>query len=423
MQEDFLHFIWKHKKFHQEQLETTQYEPVEIWNVGTHNHNSGPDFFNAQIKIGDQLWAGNVEIHMNSSDWFQHNHENDPAYNNVILHVVYQHDTEVFRSDNSTLPTVELKPYLDEKTVAGYRELFSKQNKWINCETHFSEVHGFTINNWLERLFVERLERKSQTVFQLLEKTKNNWEAVLFVLLAKNFGLKVNGEAFQSLAESLDFNVIRKVQSNQMAIEALLFGQASLLDGEYEDSYFKSLSKEYQFLKQKFQLSNQGVLPIQFFRLRPQNFPTLRLSQLAVLYHEEEHLFSQLMDINKKEAFYKLFHKSTAPYWDSHYSFGKESKTSKKRMSKTFVDLLLINTIIPLKFAYYRSLGKDPSEDLFQLAHEIKPEKNHIVQAFDHLKKVGYSSLQTQGLLQLKTEYCDKNQCLQCAIGNALIVK
>ena len=249
-----------------------------VTSVGQHNFNSGPDFFNAKLQIGNQLWAGNVEVHIKSSDWFLHNHEQDKAYDSVILHVVWEHDTDVFRKDNTSIPTLQLRDFTNKAVLNNYEKLFSKNGKWINCENDFALVDDFVLINWLERLYFERLERKLETIKMLLEETKNDWEAVLFIMLAKNFGLKVNGESFYSLAKSIDFSVVRKSQSNLTAIEALLFGQAGMLVDDLEIAYYLQLQKEYQFLKQKFKLKNNGVLPIQFFRLRPPNFPTIRLS-------------------------------------------------------------------------------------------------------------------------------------------------
>ncbi|MCX7550580.1 DUF2851 family protein [Xanthomarina sp. F2636L] len=423
MQEDFIHYIWQHKKMAVINLKTTQHEGLEIVSVGQHNSNSGPDFFNAQLKIADQLWAGNVEIHIKSSDWFVHNHETDKAYDNVILHVVWDHDTEIFRKDNSIIPTLELKEFVDKKVLHNYNKLLSSKNKWINCEADFAEVDNFIIDSWLERLYIERLERKSQIIEALLLDSKNNWEAVLFKMLAKNFGLKVNGDAFFSIASSIDYANIRKLQTNQIALEALFFGQAGLLVEDIQEPYFLELLNEYQFLKQKFQLSNNEVIPIQFFRLRPQNFPTIRLSQLATLYGKQTNLFSKIIEIKSQKELYNLFQVSTSSFWELHYTFGKESKPSSKKIAKSFIDLLLINTIIPIKFAYARYQGRDINDELLELIQQIPSEKNNIISAFNSLKKVSHSALQSQALIQLKTEYCDKNKCVQCAIGNALIIK
>ncbi len=423
MQEDFLHYIWKHKKIDVTNLKTTSGAVITILSVGQHNVNAGPDFFNTQLKIDNQLWAGNLEIHIKSSDWFLHNHEQDKAYNNVILHVVWEHDTNVYRKNNTVIPTLELKKYVSKTALNNYQQLFSKTEKWINCEQAFAGIDNFMLQNWLERLYVERLERKAESINQLLKTSKNDWESVLFKMLAKNFGLKVNADAFSSMASTIDFSIVRKLQSNQTSLEALFFGQANLLSADVQEPYFQSLIKAYLFLKQKFGLSNKNIVPIQFFRLRPLNFPTIRLSQLASLYNKEQNLFSKINDIQNIKGFYTLFSIKTSVFWESHYTFDKRSKTSKKKLSKSFIDLLMINTIIPVKFAYARYQGKPIEEDIITLMQQIASEKNSIIDAFNSLKKVSISALQSQGLLQLKNEYCNKNKCLQCVIGNSLLTK
>ena len=423
MQEEFLHYIWKYKKLDVFHLKTIQNESINILSVGQHNLNSGPDFFNAQLKIGEQLWAGNVEIHIKSSDWFVHNHEIDSAYDNVILHVVWEYDTDVYRKNNIVIPTLELKKFVDKKLFDNYNNLISNQKKWINCENHFSDVNDFILNNWLERLYFERLERKSNTIQDLLASSKNDWEAVLFALLAKNFGLKVNGEAFYSLAKSIDFSIVRKIQSKPEVLEALLFGQAGLLESDFQDVYFLILVKEYGFLKQKFQLDNRFVMPLQFFRLRPQNFPTIRFSQLAMLYHKNHNLFSKIISMESLKEFYELFDVSTCAFWETHYTFEKQSKKTIKKLSKSFIDLIIINTILPLKFSYAKQTGHEVDDQILKIVSEIESEDNSIIKAFNSLKKVSKSSLQSQALIQMKSEYCDKNKCLQCAIGNSLMIK
>ncbi len=421
MQEDFLHYIWKHKKFDVSNIKTTESETVNIQSVGQHNLNSGPDFFNARLEIDTQLWAGNVEIHVKSSDWFLHNHELDKTYDNVILHVVWEHDTDVFRKDNSKIPTLELKHYVSKLALDNYDKLFSKSNKWINCEHDFPSGNDFEIANWLERLYFERLERKTEDINVLLMVSKNDWEAVLFKMLAKNFGLKVNGDAFLSLANSIDFSIVRKTQTNKTNLEALFFGQAGLLGEDVQEPYYLELLKEYGFLKQKFALSYANVTPIQFFRLRPPNFPTIRLSQFAMLYHQNQNLFSKIIEINALDAFYDLFAVSTAPFWETHYTFGKSSKMSKKILTKAFIDLLLINTIMPLKFSYAKFQGYNIDDSIIKLIESVVSEKNSIVEKFNSLKLVSKSALQSQGLIQLKNEYCNKNKCLQCVIGNSIL--
>jgi hypothetical protein len=421
MKEDFLHYIWKYKKFDVLNLKTTLGETVNLVSVGKHNLNSGPDFFNAQLEIEEQLWAGNVEIHIKSSDWFVHHHEVDKTYDNVILHVVWEHDTEVFRKDNTQIPTLELKNRVSQEVLQNYQKLFFKTQKWINCENDFNQVDDFLLNNWLERLFFERLERKSDEIEILLKQSANNWEVVLFKLLAKNFGLKINSEAFVSLANSFGFSVLRKNQSKLLSLEALFFGQFGLLESDVQESYVLELQNEYQFLSQKFKLSQQGVLPVQFFRLRPPNFPTIRLSQLANLYYREHSLFSKVINATSLKEFYQLFLVSTSTFWDTHYTFNKASKKTPKKVTNVFIDLLLINTIIPLKFSYAKYQGKQIDEEMVLLMQKLTSEKNSIINKFETLKKVSTSALQSQAFLELKNEYCSKNKCLQCAVGNFIL--
>ncbi|MGF1556881.1 DUF2851 family protein [Paucihalobacter sp.] len=423
MQEDFLHFLWKHKKFDVLNIKTAKAETIQLVDVGQHNQNSGPDFFNAKLKIENQLWAGNVEIHVKSSNWYAHQHETDKAYDNVILHVVWEHDAEVYRKDNSIIPTLLLQEFVPKNLIENYRRLFSKQQRWINCEANFAEVDNFTLINWKERLFIERLERKSQQIERLLNDSNQHWEAVLFTMLFRNFGLKVNADAFESIAKSIDFSIVRKLQTQSEQLEALFCGQAGLLESNIEEAYYQNLKKAYQYLKQKFQLETLGVVPIQFFRLRPPNFPTIRLSQLAQLYHKHYNLFSQVISISTIEEFYDLFSVETSEYWQTHYSFTSISKSSTKKLTKSFIDLLIINTIIPIKYCFSKYKGNDENEIIFSLATAIKSEENSIIKKFNQLAPISQSALDSQALLQLKSHYCDANKCLQCAIGNSIITK
>jgi len=316
-----------------------------------------------------------------------------------------------------------LKDHIDFSLLNNYKKLFAKQNRWIHCENDFAATDDFILTHWLERLYFERLERKADAIESLLKDSKNDWEAVLFKMLAKNFGLKVNGDAFFSLAQSVDFSVIRKTQSSLQSLEGLLFGQANLLSDAVEDAYFIGLCKEYNFLKQKFQLKGNQVLPLQFFRLRPPNFPTIRLSQLANLYHEHQNLFSKVIELDELDDFYKLFNVSTSVFWETHFTFQKVSKTSKKMITKGFTDLLLINTILPLKFCYAKQKGQGVEASIIKIASKIHSEKNSIIDAFNQLKKISKSAFQSQALIQLKNEYCVKHKCLQCAVGNTLLTK
>jgi hypothetical protein len=420
MKEDFLHYLWKFKKFDTLNLKTSNNEEITIANVGQYLELAGPDFFNAQITIGDQMWAGNVEIHLKSSDWYVHHHERDAAYENVILHVVWEHDTEIYRKNNTEIPVLELKKYVDQDTIDNYQSLMSPK-AWIFCEKQLVDISPFVVKNWQERLFFERLERKSKPIFELLQQTNNDWEAVLFCLLAKNFGLNTNGEIFLKVASCIPFSIIRKESFEVENLESLLFGNAGLLDVDKEDNYFKDLKFRYYYLLHKYQIEKSSCNRVQFFKHRPDNFPTIRLSQLANLYHSNQNLFSQISEITSVKAIYDVFRVSASSYWQDHYQFDKESPKKKKMLSKSFIDLIIINTLIPIQFAYAKSRGEEIAEDLIQLLNEVAPEKNAIVDKFSSFGMKSGSAFETQSLLQLKNEYCAKSKCLECAIGMELM--
>jgi hypothetical protein len=421
MQEDFIHYLWKYKKFDFSDLRTTKNKLITIIDSGIHNHDSGPDFFNAQLRINDQIWAGNVELHLKSSDWFAHHHEKDRAYDNVILHVVWQDDVEVHRQDNSEIDTLILKEYVPTEFIDSYHKLFSKQGKWINCENDFSAIDDFSRNNWLERLFFERLERKSEEINQLLEKSKNDWETVLFKMLAKNFGLKVNSEAFFNIASSIPMSVLRKESTDMTNLEALFFGQGGLLNDTRENPYYLNLKEKYHYQKHKYKLDNEWITPLKFFRLRPSGFPTIRLSQLANLYNRNKSLFTDIIETSSVENIYKKLSVGPSNFWQTHYTFDKESKKMIKQTTKVFMDLIFINTIIPLKFSYANYQGKFKDAELLQWMSQVDSEKNGIVQKFNDLGGISKSAMTSQAYIQLKTNYCDKNKCLQCAIGNHIL--
>ena len=423
MREDFLHYIWKFQKFEKRNLKTVSGERIEIVEVGQHNHDAGPDFFNAKIILGAQLWAGNVELHLKSSDWYAHGHETDKNYDNVVLHVVWQYNLPIFRKDETEIPTLELNSIIDAQALTNYKKLFPKTKKWIYCESDFFSVDDFVFQNWLDRLYIERLEEKSKVIQQLLNTSSNHWEGVLFKMLAKNFGLKINADAFLSIANSIDFSILQKQSKAPQKLEALLMGQAGLLNLDVEDAYLQTLQEEYRYLRHKYALSVKGILPVSFFRLRPVNFPTLRLAQLAALYAQKEQLFSKVIAIDSMTDAYTLFNINTSDYWDRHYNFGSTSKPRKKTLSKAFINLIIINTILPLRFCYEKSLGEVYSENIIKFISTLPIEHNAIVKKYGQLRIFPKSALNSQALLQLKKHYCMPHKCLQCAIGNEILNK
>lgn len=407
------------------ELFTSEGLPVKVISPGSHNHLSGPDFFNARVIIGKQEWAGNVEIHINASHWYLHGHETDPAYDNVILHVVWNHDADIYRRDNAAVPVLELNGIIPEQAIQSYNHLLDKSGgRWINCEKDFPGFDAFTVGNWLERLYLERLEQKAGLIFELLERSANDWEKVLFVLLARNFGLNVNGEAFFSIANSIPFQVVRKLRKEQVKLEALLLGQAGLLEKPVQEPYFFKLQKDYQYLQKKFRLNREGITPVKYFRLRPDNFPEIRLSQFAAVYNQQSFLFSKMLEAETSEDLKTLFSAGASQFWESHYTFEKAHKKRKKLMSPSFVELLIINTLVPLRFCYMKRRGEEKEEQLLELMNGLKKEENQVVKKFNQIRPgTAVNALQTQGLLQLKKEYCDKNRCLHCVLGLKVLHK
>ncbi|MEQ3690843.1 MAG: DUF2851 family protein [Flavobacterium sp.] len=420
MKEDFLHYLWKNKKFDVSSLQTVCSEEIVILNSGAYLKEEGPDFFNAQLIIANQKWAGNVEIHIKSSDWYIHNHELDTNYDNVILHVVWEHDVDVFRKNNSSIPVLELKKYVSNVELEKHEYLFESKS-WINCEKDIYQVDSFVLEKWKERLFFERLELKTLSVQSFLDGNENDWEATFFVFLAKYFGLNVNGETFYKIAESIPFSIIRKEQTDLLSLEALLFGFANLLREEKEDVYYSSLKSQWEYLKTKYKLTSDDFINLQFFKLRPDNFPTIRLSQLAVLYHENVNLFSKVIDVSDLNDFYKLFNSEASEYWKTHYVFDKENMLKSKKLSKPFINLLVINTIIPIKFLYAKQRGENIIDELIELLIEIPSETNSIMDKFKSFNLKINSAFDSQTLIHLKKEYCNHKKCLHCDIGLSLL--
>ena len=421
MNEDFLHYVWLYKMFSKVDFKTTGNEHLSIIKSGLHNKNAGPDFLNAQLKIDGQTWIGNVEIHLKASDWYLHNHEKDLNYDAVILHVVWENDVDIYMKNNKPIPTLVLKNFIDETVLNKYKNLFLAPTAWLPCKNAISTVDKFIFNNWKERLFFDRLERKSEEINILLQQENNNFEAVLFQLLIKNFGLKVNGNSFLRLAQSVDYSVIKKLSFHTNQLAALLFGQAGFLEEDTEVEYHKELRKEYDYLKHKFKLNHIPKNEFSFFRMRPNNFPTIRIAQLVALFHKHQNLFSKLIAIDNLEEFYELFTIVVNPFWQTHYNFESISKKSSKKITTSFVDLLIINTIIPLKFLFQKSRGEVDEEFFLVLLKKMKPEKNSIISKFSEIGVSSKNAFDTQALLELKNNYCAPKRCLECAIGNTIL--
>lgn len=421
MREDFLHYLWRMKRFHLEDLKTTEGEAIQIADFGRHNQHAGPDFLEAKVRVGETLWAGNVEIHLNASEWLTHKHQEDKTYDNVILHVVLEEDQPVFRSNGERIPCLELRKRIPLKVANTYQKIIHNEH-WIPCQHLFYSVSDMTKNIWLDRLLVERLEVKTVHIAERLAHNNHSWEETFYQILARNFGVKVNAEPFELLARLTPLNVFGKHKNNLFQIEALLFGQAGLLEKEFEDAYPKAIQKEYQFLRQKYDLYPVKEESWRFLRMRPANFPTIRIAQFATLIYQSTHLFSKILEIDNVKDVENLFVIKLSTYWNNHYVFDKESITRNKTLGKSTIHLLIINTIVPFLFLYgtYKSLEAYRDKAL-RLLEELNPEKNSIIEKWKTLGLEPESAYQTQALLQLKNEYCTKKRCLECSIGNSIL--
>ncbi|MCC7520462.1 MAG: DUF2851 family protein [Flavobacteriaceae bacterium] len=416
MKENFLHYIWLYQLYQKTDLISTSGESIQIEKAGHYTEQSGPDFKNAKIRIQNQLWAGNVEIHLKSSDWYVHHHETDPAYDNVILHVVWEDDMPVFRRNQTIVSTLELKGRVSAQLLQNFDALFNTPKFWIPCEKNLKEVDPFVWQHWLERLYVERLHQKTEKINVLLEKFQYDWEGVLFVLLAQNFGLNINSEAFYQMALTLDWGVLRKERENTHTLEALFMGQTGLLFPGTECAYQQDLFQIFTFQKHKYNLQSPLIFP-HYFRLRPPNFPNIRLSQLADLWSRNQHLFHELTSVQNLSEYYKLLECKTATYWETHYVFGKEHRKTLKKTSHSFLDLLLINTVIPMQFAYLNYKGNTNIDYLLDVMKQIASERNSVVDSFVKQGLKIENAMQSQALLTLKKEYCSNQKCLQCEVG------
>ena len=436
MREEFLYYLWENRLI-DKTLQTSEGEAVDVVATGYRNTNSGPDFLEARIQIGDKLWAGHVELHVKTSDWNRHGHQTDKAYKNVILHVVYENDTKV-----NDIPTLELKGHFDGSLYAQYQKLISSKN-WIPCEKSIAQVPVFTRLSWLDRMAVERLESKSGTVTKILEANQFDWEDALYKLLMRYFGLKVNNEAFEYLSNILPFKTLLKHADNLLQLEAMLFGCAGFLEEDFTEDYPLLLKREYSVMKAKFNLLTMPAERWKFMRMRPSNVPTIRLAQMAQLIHKNGSLFSRIREAKNTAEVKALFDVAASAYWEMHYRFGvglsyhssrngdvrlpqcdSPTNPKPKHLGDATADVLMINAVAPLLFCYGK-LHKDESvcETAMQFLEETEAEDNAIIRHFAQCGITTENAMQTQALLHLYNMYCKRKRCLECRIGNVLLHK
>ena len=422
MREEFLYYLWENRLITNNgtcpvvTLQTTDGEPIDIVATGYCNTNSGPDFLEARIQIGDKLWAGHVEIHVKASDWNRHGHQTDKAYKNVILHVVYENDTQV-----NEIPTLELKGHFDETLFTNYQKLISSKN-WIPCEKSIVQVPVFTRLSWLDRMAVERLESKSETVTKILNANQFDWEDALYKLLMRYFGLKVNNETFETLSNILPFKTLLKHADNLLHVEAMLMGCAGFLEDDFTEDYPLLLKREFAVMKAKFNLLTMPAERWKFMRMRPSNFPTIRLAQMAQLIHKNGCLFSKIREAKNAAEVKALFDVKASEYWETHYRFETASEAKPKHLGEATANILIINAVVPLLFCYGK-LHKDESvcETAMQFLEETEAEDNAIIRHFTQCGIKAENAMQTQALLHLYNMYCKRKRCLECRIGNVLL--
>jgi hypothetical protein len=424
MKEEFLHYLWKYSLYDQDSLVDDENNKIVVINPGEYNRDSGPDFFNARILIAGTEWAGNVEIHTKASYFDNHGHDRDHAFDNVILHVVTENDKKVFNSKSEELLTVEIK--YDKIFYEKYSDLVNNSCV-IACQNEIKKLDSFYFRHWLHSLLVERLQLKSDSIMKIFSQTGNDWDETFYRILTRYFGFRVNTEPFEMLASALPFRIIRKHSDNRLQIEALLFGTAGMLEeGLFKeavsDKYYKDLIKEYKILSAKYSLMPIHGWLWKFCRLRPVNFPTVRISQFSALLSTAGGLFSRTLDADDIRQLKDLFGVSASSYWDNHYVFGKKSKKISKKTGTQATDIFLINAVIPLIFIYGRFHDNhDVCEKALTFLEEISPETNSITRDWESAGIEAESAFYTQALLQLTDEYCRKRRCLECRIGCKLI--
>lgn len=423
MQEFFLHYLWEMQYFDKANLTTTDGEAVEIFHPGTTHAHSGPDFSNARLRIGDIHWVGHVEIHTQSSQWYEHHHQQDEAYDNVVLHVVWEDDKPVVRRDKSKVPSLELRGRVDQKLILKYRQLVNSSFA-IPCQRSLRDVEEIVRTSMMSRVLIERLHRKADEVDVICKKNGGDWEETLYQLLFRNFGFKVNADPFFELSRHVPQKAVRKQADKLDQVESLLFGQAGFLDGAHGDKYFLQLKREYGLLTRKYSLGDSKMSKAQwkFLRLRPANFPTLRLAQLSALLHQRDHLFSRMIECPDKSALVTLFSVEPSGYWHHHYSFSAKSTESVHMLGASSMENLMINTVIPLWVAYGRSNDNQSLIDRAVILLEHLPaEENRIITAWQDLGMDIRHSSDSQAAIELFNRYCHSHQCLHCSIGASLV--
>lgn len=406
--EQLLHYVWKHKIFPLKELKTTTGQQVEVIDTGLANTDAGPDFFNAKLKLDGVLWIGNIEIHERSSDWFKHGHHADAGYNSVILHIASEIDTEISRSNGERIPQIQL--ICPEAVRTNYKELL-ETDSYPPCYRIIPSLPPFTAHSWMTALQMERFEQKATLLNERLKRCQGNWEDAFFITLARNFGFGLNGDAFETWAHRLPFRAVDKHRNDLFQIEAIFFGQAGILEDSDGDGYYLRLKKEYTYLQHKFGLIPMDASLWRFLRLRPANFPHIRIAQLACLYHRAYGLLSRIMETETLQGVRDILKGGTSEYWLTHYTFGGSSPSRPKTLSNTSLDLLIINTVVTFLYAYGLHKGNRVlCARAGSFLEELKAENNYITRMWEQCGMKASNAADSQALIQLKKEYCDKKK-------------
>lgn len=420
--ESFISFIWNHQKFRLTDLKTQKGESLIIKKPGYLNTDSGPDFQEGSIIIGKYRWDGCIELHVKSSDWYEHGHQFDANYENVILHVVWEYNTPVLREDGTEIPTLEIRSLVDHSLVAKYKNLTNGFNE-IPCSNHLANIDPFHINSQLEKVAIERLKEKSENIKSLLMEFKNDWEEIAYISLAKNFGFKLNSAPFELLARTVPYKIIRQNRGSQLKLESLLFGMSNIHIQESEDDYTKKLESEFFYLEKKYNLAPRLTgNEWKFMRTRPDNFPTVRIAQLSSLLFKHNNLFTSLIEEQNLKNFYNFFNIEMPQYWKSHYKVSRKRVSKREGIGKSSIDNILINTVAPLKVAYgIESDNHNYIEEAIELLGRIKPESNKYTRKMsDEGFKID-NALQSQAAIHQLKNYCLKSKCLSCELGYQIL--
>nr|WP_236587964.1 DUF2851 family protein [Marivirga aurantiaca] len=424
MQEDFLHYIWRYQKFASTDLQTVEGVPIHVIKTGFAHTNAGPDFQQAKVKIGEMEWAGAVEIHIKASDWNRHYHQSDPNYQNVVLHVVWQADEAILHPDGTAIPTLELKDKVDLSLIDSYKKLVQSSDE-IACAQHWEDIGDVYKSEMLERVLVERLNDKSEKARKYFNEVKQDWEEVSYFMLLSAMGFKVNQHPFERLATVLPYSFVKKIKHHPELLEAVVFGASGFLEQEFIDDYPNQLKKDWKFLRHKHSSILQDTMQQhewRFLRLRPTNFPTVRLAQLAQLLHQLPSLFDAfVLEMNTKELM-KNFRVTPHEYWENHFQFDVESPRKSKKLGRSSVDILLMNTVPPLLAFYAKGVGEERYVDqAIQLMNTLKAEKNFISRKFESLGMKISTASDSQALIQLHNAYCQPKKCLSCSVGLSIL--